>query len=377
MRVLAASDFPLGSPRAHAINVVKTAGGFQRLGHAVRLLCAAPEDSSRGRDPVRILFDYAEPTLAPEICPASPSAGRDDAFAAWVLDRARAHRAELVYARHFAAALACAHAGFPTVLETHAYIDDPNPHLAASLQACGEHRLAISTISRRLAQHYIHRGASPDLVSVIPDGVDIDAFSRPLRLPPSPLPDGGPHAVYCGHLYDYKGIPQILAAAASAPGITFHLVGGLGEDIARVAADIDRLALSNVVLHGRVPHAWVPPYLWHADVLLLPPSAREPSKDWTSPVKLGEYLASGTPIVCSNIPALRDWLGEEVHWCAPDDGPSLAHAVRAALAEPPSRRAQRAESAHAKARACSYRNRAAALLSAAEPLLTRRSSRAA
>ena len=48
----------------------------------------------------------------------------------------------------------------------------------------------------------------------------------------------------------------------------------------------------------------------------------------TSPVKLGEYLASGTPIVASDISALRDWLtDDDVHFVLPDDGSDLAQGI--------------------------------------------------
>ena len=48
MRVVAASDIPIGSHRAHAINVFKTAGGFARLGCEVLVCC---RESVEGVEP--------------------------------------------------------------------------------------------------------------------------------------------------------------------------------------------------------------------------------------------------------------------------------------------------------------------------------------
>ncbi len=379
MRIVCISDVQLTSPRAHAINVIKTTGGFHRLGHDVRFLCSALDTSGEAgtQPPIdhralsRALHDLGEPDLRVECGPIDRRHPGDPrrclAFAAWAAGRARALEAELVYTRDFASASACLDAGIRTIIESHAYIGDMNPLLQACLEASNRARnpMTIATISQRLRAHYIDRTAAPSRVHVVPDGVDLDLFTRPERLPPSPLAGPGPHVVYAGHLYDYKGIPAIIASAERLPAASFHLVGGLPEDIARAVQAIEAKGLQNVTVHGRVPHAAVPPYLWHADVLLLPPSAREPSKDWTSPVKLAEYCASGASIVATDIPALRDWLGDDVYWCAPDDGADLARAIDAALQEGTAARAARAAASLQLARAFAYPRRAEALLRAA------------
>ena len=90
--------------------------------------------------------------------------------------------------------------------------------------------------------------------------------------------------------------------------------------------------MTNVTFHGLRKYCEVPAYLWHADLLLLPPSGGHPSAAWTSPVKLGEYLASGTPVISTDIPALRTWLTEkETEFVAADDGAAMAAAIRRLL----------------------------------------------
>jgi glycosyltransferase involved in cell wall biosynthesis len=171
---------------------------------------------------------------------------------------------------------------------------------------------------------------------VLPDAVDLRQFSRPAVLPPSSYAGDRPNAVYAGHLYDYKGIPTVLQAAAALPEVAFHLVGGWDEDIARQRARAAALGLKNVEFHGMKHQAELPPYLWHADVLLLPPSAHHPSAAWTSPLKLGEYLAAGVPVVATDIPALRDWVTHrEVEFVAADDPAALATGVNRMLKDRP------------------------------------------
>ncbi len=364
MRIIAASDIESGSHRAHAINVVKTAGGFARLGHEVRVLwrggSTSADESARA---------YAEPSLRWESAPpGARGADRAETFGAWVRARASAIEADLVYARHFDAALACAEAGLRTVLETHAHAGDPNPALAAACRATAQPHArvdAIVTISPTLRDYYVTLGADPASVHIVPDGVDLDLFAPPGVLGPCPWPaNHARNAVYAGHLYDYKGIPAILGAAALLPDVVFHLVGGTPEDLERTRAR--SMALGNVVLHGPRAHADVAPFLWHADVLLLPPSAREASAAWTSPVKLGEYLAAGPPIIASDIPGLRAWIHEPAAmFFRADDPGDLARAIRARLAEDPDDARRRRALAASLARRYSYPERARAILRAA------------
>jgi glycosyltransferase involved in cell wall biosynthesis len=269
--------------------------------------------------------------------------------------------------------MAAAEAGLTTVMETHAHVGDENPLLRAALDATARPRSPIAglvTISHRLAEHYIARGAAR--VRIVPDGVDLDLFTHPEPLSgPDPMDegDGALNVLYSGHLYDEKGIPTLIDAAPgiARPGrkIRVHLLGGLPDDIERARARAAKAGRSLIQIHGPVPHAQVPRWLWHARCLVLPPSARDPSAQWTSPVKLGEYLAAGPPIVASAIPALRDWLDERtVRWFTPDDPADLARAVREALDETPAQAEVRRANAMELARRFSYPARARAILAA-------------
>jgi glycosyltransferase involved in cell wall biosynthesis len=368
MRVLVASDFELGSHRAHAINVVKTAGGFRRLGHEVTLACRA---SGAGETVDSAARDLGEPglrwVLAPPVEPGVPDAARAEDFARFVA--ARRPEFDLLYARHFAAGLAGAEHGLPTAVETHSYVGDANPLLQRSIDATRGLLAALITISPTLRDHYISRGADPARTHVVPDGVDLDLFAPPtsgIGAAPFERWSKRGHALYAGHLYDYKGIPTVIDAAARSPDVGFELVGGTPEDIARTRDRAARAGLRNVRIHGQRPHAEVPRWLWHADVLLLTPSAAEPSAAWTSPVKLGEYLASGKPVVASHIPGLTTWVGEPaVRWFTPDDPADLARAIGEALRETATDQTPRVTAARALADRFSYPQRAMAILDAA------------
>lgn len=358
MRIAVIGEFEAGSHRAHAINVVKTAGGFARLGHEVIVLCRAPVD---GGDGSRAGEAYGEPGLRWLFAPADKASG--SRYGGWAAEVARSENVQFVFARSFAGGLAAAEVGLPTVIETHAYIDDANPQLVAAFLATRRAQnpvRGIVTISPRLQEHYLARGAIG--VHVVPDGVDLDLFVAPSG---AGAVRPGASALYAGHLYDYKGIPTILDAASLLPGTTFELVGGTPEDVSRVRARVADAGLTNIIVHGAVDHARVPPHLWGAGVLLLPPSAREPSAAWTSPVKLGEYLASGRPIVASRIEGLKMWVDEPaVRWFNPDDAGDLARAIHESLAETSAEREVRQRAAAELARRYAYPARASAILRA-------------
>lgn len=75
---------------------------------------------------------------------------------------------------------------------------------------------------------------------------------------------------------------------------------------------------------GHRPHQEIPYWLKAADVLVLPNSAKEKiSRFYTSPLKLFEYMASGTPIVASDLPSIREVLNEKNAVLVKPDSPEF------------------------------------------------------
>lgn len=380
LKIAALGEFPLGSHLAHAINVVKTSGGMARAAHHTTLLCRPGRYSDTPADPndaiCAALASYAEPALRIELCPHPETPDDPESaswtFARWAAARANALCVDVVYTRAPHAAIACSELGLTTVLETHAHVGDARPILdecfAATRRRVGPEPdlqgiASVITIHQSLRTHYIARGADSRKVHLVADGVDVDLFSRPASLLPSIVSGNGPHAVYAGSLANAKGIPTVLSCAVGRPHVTFHLIGGSREERERIESMRRTLGLGNVRVHGRLEHAAVPHALWHADVLLLPPSAKDPSAQWTSPVKLGEYLAAQRPIVASRIPGLTAWVDDSVvHWFEPDDPCDLGRAIDDALAATDNARAARAAASLAAAHHFSYANRASRIL---------------
>src|SRR3989338_7168842 len=81
-------------------------------------------------------------------------------------------------------------------------------------------------------------------------------------------------------------------------------VGGTEKDRAKVKVKSEKLKnKDNVKIIEHRPHDEIPFWLRAADILVLPNTAIEDiSKYYTSPMKLFEYMASGRPIVPSDLP---------------------------------------------------------------------------
>jgi len=135
-------------------------------------------------------------------------------------------------------------------------------------------------------------------------------------------------AMYVGHLYEWKGIDVLLDCAELMKvkkDLFFAVIGGTEKDIKKYRKIIEDKKLKNIVFFGFKNKKIIPQYLQSADIMLLPnvPVSAE-SSEYTSPIKLFEYMASGRPIVASNLPSIREVLDEETaFFCQPGNAEDL------------------------------------------------------
>ncbi len=158
-----------------------------------------------------------------------------------------------------------------------------------------------------------------------PDGVTISSFDIALSKKEAReklgLPFSKKIAIYAGHLYAWKGADVLANAARLLPENTVVVfVGGSPEDMAPFKKKYDNDP--RILIVGQRPYKEIPLYLKAADVLVLPNTAKETvSRHYTSPVKLFEYMASGRPIIASDLPSIRDVLNEKNAVLVPPDNP--------------------------------------------------------
>jgi teichuronic acid biosynthesis glycosyltransferase TuaH len=135
--------------------------------------------------------------------------------------------------------------------------------------------------------------------TLIPNGVDVEHFTRPHPRPPDLPPSKV--AVYVGSLHDERVDVELVAELATrTPGLSLALVG---PDLLS-AGSRRRLAGCGVSLLGPRPHALVPGYLQHADVVIVPHRVT-PFTDSLDPIKAYECLAVGRPTVATEVAGFR------------------------------------------------------------------------
>lgn len=141
--------------------------------------------------------------------------------------------------------------------------------------------------------------------------------------------------VYTGQVIFWKGVDTLLASHAflRPKEKIYVIVGGDDGVIEEFKSKHREANAENVKVIEKQVHKDIPLWLKAADVLALPNTARGyNSKYNTSPVKLFEYMASGRPIVASDLPSIRNILDESTAWFfEPDNPESFAKTVRTAL----------------------------------------------
>jgi glycosyltransferase involved in cell wall biosynthesis len=126
---------------------------------------------------------------------------------------------------------------------------------------------------------------------------------------------------YVGHLYQGKGIEVIAKIADKVPiDVDFHIIGGLIKDIDYWKS---KITSENVYFYGFVAQKEVGSYINALDVCMLPNqkvvktynnSKKEGANigDFTSPLKMFEYMAHKKPIIASDLEVLKEVLNSDM-----------------------------------------------------------------
>lgn len=136
----------------------------------------------------------------------------------------------------------------------------------------------------------------------------------------------GDYAAYCGNMSGNKdGVENLLEAFAYVepihPDFKLVMIGDADtkEEFDFIREKSNSLKLKNVIFAGRVSRDTIPMLLMHAKILCL---ARPTSLQSTGgfPTKLGEYLATGNPVVVTSVGEIPNYLNiENSYIIEPDD----------------------------------------------------------
>lgn len=270
---------------------------------------------------------------------------------AWLgISQAKAWGAGLVYTRVLQVAVLALLRRMPVILEQHLRLTGFSaPWLFRTfLLWPGKKRLLVITESlRRILERQFGSVLRPEEIQVAPSGVDLDNYGG-LPDPPTArdqlgLP-AGLTAAYTGSFYPGRGTDLLFGLAKDLPEVNFLWIGGKPEDIAAWQSRLAQAGVRNVVLTGFIDNGRLPLYQAAADILLMPyehvisVSGGGNTADICSPIKMFEYLASGRAIISSDLPVLREVLGQaNAILCPPEDLPAWEKAVTNLVADPAER----------------------------------------
>lgn len=412
-RVWLVANARIPAPRAQSLQVVQAAAAFQRAGAPTTLVFAArraapgPPEPSAAPTVAEQRREFTEAVAETFALPAGPRPVLRAARCVDWIDRVPralqyvpARAQELSFARNAAQLVAREAALRDFVLTREVEVADrlrARPRTFLELHRVPEGRARTRWLLRAaLALDgviAISGGVREDLVALgrrhgveLSDGADggparilvaHDAYDparytarydrddacRALGLDP-----GRPIVVYTGGLLEWKGVEVLVDAAQDTRlqdprqlGAQVVIAGGMEADVARLRRYAAGLA--HVRIDGFQPAARVPLYLAAADVGVVPNRSRPAiSARYTSPLKVFEAKAAGLPLVVSDLPSLREVLGEdEAVFVAPDDARALADGIVRLLGDGPDR-ARRSARMRALAGEHTWDTRAARIL---------------
>ena len=183
-------------------------------------------------------------------------------------------------------------------------------------------------VTNKLSEDLFHKfGKVKNLkkIDTLHDGVDLIKFKNNKI-----IENSTPLLTYCGSLSKSKGIDLIINSAKYIKNVEFLIIGGLKVDVDHYKKIANDNGVKNINFIGQVNYSDVPNLLNKSDILLLPSSAINiKSRNYTSAMKLFEYMSIGKPIIASNIPSNTEILENNLNCLLfePDNPKSMVEKI--------------------------------------------------
>ena len=197
-------------------------------------------------------------------------------------------------------------------------------------------------ISFGLKDVLVEQGVDKRRITILPDAVDFGRFGRKMSVPDArktlDLPRDKFVVMYVGKyttMGKKKGVDELIQAFSQMVGngcsdMLLVIVGLSLDEVKMVTLLCKKVGVpsNSVLLIPHVPHKIVPMYLWATDVLVMNYPNSEHYAKFMSPLKLFEYMASGTPVVSTDLPSVREVANEkDVVFVEPESIKSLKDGI--------------------------------------------------
>jgi glycosyltransferase involved in cell wall biosynthesis len=332
------------SRMANSIHVMKMCAALGRLDHEVKLFVPNREQECEPNVPDPYSFYGVERVFEIEKLAWPRIRFRSFIYSLSLFLKVRAWNPDVIYSRYLPGSIALGVFGNRSVFETHAPVWEESrlQEICLRLMARSGRIPVIVSISSALRNAYQKRGIKPREGFVLaPDAADNPSQSA-IGTHTSGR-QGRLRIGYVGQLYPGKGMEVVEAIAPRLPEHDFHIVGGYPADVESWKV---RIPSENVFFHGFVPPVGVGALMDTLDVCLLPnqrtvqthssrkKSAVQNISQYTSPLKLFEYMARGKSIVSSRLPVLQEVLDDSTAIFADPEKPDEWVAAVRRLADP-------------------------------------------
>ncbi len=222
---------------------------------------------------------------------------------------------DLVYGRDLQLCFLLTLFGKKTVFEIHQPIDDLGRLNKYMFNYLVYHKkcVKIVVITKSLLQWYSKKYTkNVKKFYVAADGAD------PLKCKSEKDIDKKISIGYVGHFYKGKGLEIISNLPKVFKGVDFYIIGGTGEELIYWKKELG--TMKNVYMPGHVNQKKVKEYLCKFDIVLAPfqntinPYGNSTNiSNWTSPLKVFEYMSSGAAIIASDLPVLKEILDNDIN----------------------------------------------------------------
>jgi len=358
MKLLFAYENPLPNAEADAEVFVTTA---KYLGsHFPLSQLHAPIAAGASRAQLEALAGMA---LVPAKVPLRPAALRHFCAGLTIVFRTAFRQADAVYTRNLWVAWMSILFGKRVVFDHYRPWPDQIPPLQYWLYWLFCHKRFLGSVchSEYTRAKYVALGVPEQKLRCIHNGFEPKRFAAPIPLAEAKRSIGlAPEAktvVYTGRVNHKKGLELVIEAARQLPELTFLFVGSYGDGTVEQSAS----KVPNIRIIPWQTEATLAPYIFAADVLLIPPSLQPLTKFGSTvlPLKLFFYLGSGRPILAGNTPDAAEVLkhGQTAWLCRPDSLDSLVEGLRV-LTEDAALAARLGEAAQAESQNFTWSTRA-------------------
>lgn len=250
--------------------------------------------------------------------------------------------------------------GLPVIYEAHEIFADTAPprkqNRLARLESDVVRRVHLCVaITENLANGLKQRYSPERQIAVVPSATDVLDI-----LPSKDWSRASSSILYAGSFFPWKGVDDLVVAAKYLPNCKIEIVGGDSRVVAQCRALQDSSG-AEILFSGQLSHTKVQQKMFDACIAVLPNRAGSVS-EFTSPLKLFEYMSNGCALVVSDLPVFHEVLEpDDAFWFISGDPVSLAGAIQTALSDP-IEMARRAQKAGLKVYQYSWTERAAKIL---------------